>query len=101
MAKVALKASRVNLSLLKRLVSELETTLISVDELKPVAEENATNEAIVELSKAVGIADGIVQEASLLMMDIKVVVRSHSSGSLTKNDLLEKILGPLKDGSSN
>lgn len=97
MTKVALKTNKVNLSLLKRLVSELENSLASADKFES-AGEGGNADVIIELSKATGITSGILQEAALLMGDIQAVVRSHSNMSPSKEDPLEKILGSLKSG---
>lgn len=100
-----LKANKVDLTLLKRLVSELESSLSSADEVKELKTDKTAasiNDSVVELSKAMGLTSGIMQEATLLMMDIQSVIRSQTAAPvMSKNDLLDKILGPLKGNGTN
>jgi hypothetical protein len=93
---------KVDLTLLKRLVSELETSVSTMDTLgdKTFSKENGV-ELAVEASKAAGVAAGVMQEAGMLILDIQNLVQG-SQMSKSKSDLMEKIMGTLKGpGTSN
>lgn len=90
------KASKIDLLLLKKLVGELETSIQTADGIKGDAEPNNTD-YVVEMSKAAGLAAGVMQEASLLILDIHGLVYSSQglpgSKSTGGDALLDKILG--------
>ncbi len=90
--------TKVNLDVLKRLVSELETSLTHAESVA-----KAQNlDYIVELSKAGGLAAGILTEAGGLMQDIQFLVTGGSGPTSKQQELLDKLLGGLKmPGSSN
>jgi hypothetical protein len=67
------KMMKVDLTLVKRLVAELELVLTGLDELKANPDNNV--EFIVQASKASGLATGIMQEAALLTMDIQALIQ--------------------------
>jgi hypothetical protein len=83
---------RVDLSLLKNLVSELETILDACQTIKdtPVPDKETAIEFITEMSKASGLSAGISQEASALMMDCMNEVKGAQSPS---KQSLDKLLG--------
>lgn len=86
--------SKIDLTLLKRLVAELETSLSTAEGIK--TDVNADKiEWQVELNKATGIAAGVMTEAGLLMGDIQATLQGGAS-AMSKQDFLEKILGGLK-----
>lgn len=93
------KDVKVNLDLLKRYTTELDTLLKACSIIKERAlayDENSPREAtefIMEMSKAVGLASGIAQEASALTMDIMQEVRLIQSPGGDKYDALDKLLG--------
>jgi hypothetical protein len=90
---------QVDLTLLKRLVAELESTLNTVFSIKADVKGDLV-ELNVEASKAVGLASGIMQESGLLIVDIHNLLDGQVPKS--KSDMLEKLLGTLKGpGSSN
>ncbi len=89
------KTNKVDLTLLKKLVGELEISLQAAEEEKV---DQDHNEYVVEMSKAAGLAAGVMQESSLLIMDIHGLIYGSTTNASTKNDLLDKILGPLKGG---
>lgn len=66
----------IDLSLLKRLVNELENSLNLSMKIK---ETNNSADFIVEMAKTAGIAAGIVKEASLLVGDIAQVASAPIS----------------------
>lgn len=91
---------KVDLTVLKKLVGELESTLNTAHAIVSSAKpDNA--ERVVELSKAAGLCAGIMQEASLLVLDIHAVVRGTQPPVDESTDLLSKILGSIKPGSQN
>lgn len=90
---------KVDLTLLKRLVAELEGSLNTVDAIQTDVNTD-TNEFVVEASKAVGLAAGVMQEAAEIMVRIHAVI-DGTQATKGKGDLLDKILGPFKPGSSN
>jgi hypothetical protein len=87
---------KVDLTLLKKLVGELEASLQSADNVL----ENDKNTYFVEMAKAAGLAAGLMQEASLLIMDIYAVANTNQPNASQKNDLLlnSPLLGGLKGG---
>ena len=86
---------KVDLTLLKQLVSELETTMAAAD-LMPADTATATNDYVIEVSKAIGLASGVVLEASMLVSDIQVIIKKASSPSPSKEDGLKGLLDMLK-----
>ena len=102
---------KVNLILLKKLVSELETTLdesyIMRDDLDRDAME-AYNDFVVEARKASGVASGVIAEATLLLTDINKLIQYSFPGtaqsSKDKDDLdalLKSFAAPSKTGVKN
>ena len=90
--------TKIDLSLLKRLVGELESMIATAEGMSTDVKADK-NEWVLELSKATGVAAGIMTEAGLLMGDIQHVM-AGTPATATKSDLLEKILGGIK-GSGN
>jgi len=86
--------NKVDLTILKRLVSELESELTTADGIKTDVHADKI-EWVVSLNKATGLAAGILTEAGLLMGDIQHLVAGPSSGTSDK-DFLNKLLGGLK-----
>lgn len=98
---------KINLDLLKSLVSELEASIQSADALKPdplkIDPQNVAP-YIVEMSKAAGLSAGVMQEASMLILDIYALVGASQGGGAKTTatlDYMEKLLGPLKGGSGS
>ncbi|HEY5268685.1 MAG TPA: hypothetical protein VII94_06235 [Candidatus Saccharimonadales bacterium] len=90
--------SKINLDVLKRLVSELETSLTQAESIAKAEKLDY----VVEMSKASGLAAGILTEAGLLMQDIQFLVTGANGPPSNKQELLEKLLGGFKmPGSSN
>jgi hypothetical protein len=91
---------KVDLTLLKRLVSELETALNAVEQIQADASPNQT-ELVVEAAKASGLAAGVMQEAGMLVMDIYKLMEIAGNPT-SKNEFLEKLLDSFKvPGSTN
>lgn len=90
--------NKVNLDTLKRLVSELELSLTQAENIAKAEKLDY----IVELSKASGLAAGVLTEAGLLMQDIQHLVTGVNMPPSSKQELLDRLLGGLKmPGSSN
>jgi hypothetical protein len=93
------KVSKVNLTLLKRLVSELEASIATAETIKTSAEtsDGTNNEYIVEMSKAAGLAAGVMSESSMLIMDIQsLVTKAQAPVPGGKSDFLDKLMGGFK-----
>lgn len=99
------KASKIDLALLKKLVGELETSIQTADGIKSDATADTTTDYVVEMSKAAGLAAGVMQEASLLILDIHGLVYSSQGLPGSKGTggdaLLDKILGSFGKGGGN
>ena len=94
---------KVDLTLLKKLVGELENTLNTADGIKKSGSpSNSTNvnDYIVEMSKATGLATGVMQEAAMLIMDIGSFVGA-GVGAPPKNDSMKDLLSLIKGGGSS
>ena len=98
-------SKKVNLELLKKLVAELENHLNISDALNKAAPELDANqhEYIIEMSRAAGVASGIVSESTMLIGDIHRAVRLGNAPDLKDSLSLDKLLGDLTGvkGSSN
>ena len=93
--------TKVDLTLLKRLMAELENSLATANGINTDVESDL-NEYVIELSKATGLCTGIMQEASMLVLDISSLVHTSQPPSGSKGaDFLDKILGPLKGGNGS
>jgi len=89
------KVAKVDLDLLKRLVGELESALAISETIRE--DELDLNEYIIEMSKAAGLAAGIMQEATGLVGDIQMTVRiAQGPSSKDKEDPLTKLMGLVK-----
>lgn len=84
----------VDLTLIKKLVNELEITLKAANELSD------THDYIIEVNKSTGLAAGIMSEAGLLMGDIQSLLQPGTA-TAAKNDFLDKLLGGLKGSGTN
>lgn len=97
------KLPKIDLTLLKKLVIELERGLESCDKIK-FDENGDQSDFIIEMSKSTGLVTGIMQESSMLIGDIQSIVKASQQLSGTKNtDFFDKVLGGLKGtgGSTN
>jgi len=90
-----------DLSLMKKLIVELETTMIEADKLRSLVETvkheintDIKTNCIIELNKALGLTAGILTEAGMLMGDLQHQMHGGPVDS-NKKDLMEKILGGL------
>ena len=99
---------KVNLEILKRLVSELEVLLAHADKIQEAASIQSVSsdrvEWVVEMNKASGLAAGIMSEGGLLMGDIQYLVQGGAANPAAKDSTLSlgKILAGLKgSGSAN
>ena len=83
----------VDLTVLKRLVSELEKELATADSLKLAGDKV---EWIIALNKATGLATGVMTESGLLMGDIQLMAVGNQQPSGTQAGILEKLMTGLK-----
>lgn len=87
---------KVDLTLLKQLVSALEASLDAAEEIKKTAvagTKDNVREYIIEMSKAQGVAAGIMREATGVIGDILNVVDYNTMGSPpSKTAAVEEIL---------
>lgn len=93
------KIGKVDLSILKRLVVELESALATADNVVENVSPDLTQH-IVELSKAAGLCMGITQEASLLVFDVHALIRNSQSPKEKTGNLIDSFLDSLK-GTNN
>lgn len=88
------KKVKIDTSLLRQLADELDVLLESCNSIR--GEEKPDRETVkkyvVEMSKAAGLAAGVTQEATALIMDINHEIRSVQSPT-DPMDSLEKLLG--------
>lgn len=90
---------KVDLTLLKKLVSALESQLDAANAIAAAKNNENVADYVVEMSKATGISASIAKEASLLVGDIRQAIKLNTSPSAGADDL-EAILGPLLKGGS-
>ena len=91
--------SKVDLTLIKKLVDELDKTISLSEKIK---ESSDNNEYIIEMSKGIGLCSGIVSEGTMLIADIAELLSTASgppSDSKTSS-LINKLFGN-PSGSSN
>jgi len=90
--------SKIDLTLLKKLVSELEAMLATCAAL-PTDSKDRANNAIIELAKTSGIAANISQEAALLTKDLYAAITSTNKAAyldgVSMEDQLLDLLGGL------
>jgi len=89
------KDAKIDLTLLKKLVGELEATLATADGIKAEKTEENVSDYVVEMSKCAGLAAGVAEEATLLIADVRQAIRYNTSPA-PKDDTLSSILGVLK-----
>jgi len=89
-------ATKVDLSLLKKLTEELEQGLNAAEEKRAAGSSSHNLEYLVELSKAMGLASSIAFESAALMQDIRVLISQGQGPS--KEDAIAKLLGSLSGG---
>ncbi len=94
------KNLKVDLTLLKRLVTELDAALEGAEQIAANKSDENVQDYIVEMSKATGIAAGVLQEATMLIGDINQMVRINTM-SAGKEDPLGSLLSVLKGGTGN
>jgi hypothetical protein len=94
------KTPKVDLTLLKRLVTELDSALENAEQIAANKNEENVQDYVVEMAKATGIAAGVLQEATMLIGDINQLVRINTM-SAGKEDPLGSLLSVLKGGPGN
>lgn len=86
---------KIDLSLLKKFVSELENSLTAAEAVRLSTEGNP-HEYLVELSKAGGLAVSVSQEVTMLLGDVQKSMMQMQNPSASKNALLEKLFSGLQ-----
>ena len=86
---------KINLSILKRLVEELEISIANAEKKSEATQNNAI-EFTIEMFKAAGLCAGINKEASMLIADISYLVQANQTQDL----LLGKIISEHKNNKS-
>lgn len=86
------KPNRVDLELLKKLVGELESHLNTAGGIQDA--EGDIHEYVIEMSRAAGMAAGVMSEAAMIISDCHQMVKALQTPS-PKSDLIEKLLGSL------
>lgn len=90
---------KVDLTLLKRLMAELESAVSTMESIQ--TDVNIDHkEFVVEGSKAAGLAAGVMQESAVILAQLHDTMDGTQNAAGTR-DILSKILGPFKPGSSN
>lgn len=92
------KGAKVDLTLLKKMVGELESSLATADGIVDNKTEENVYDYVIEMSKCTGLAAGIMQEATMLMGDIQSAIRLNTSPAGKEEHPLASILGALKGG---
>ena len=94
--------AKVNLDLLKKLVSNLEASLTTTEAMN---NESDVTEYIVELARGAGLAGAIVQEAGMLVKDIFTLIKiSSMPASGSESDMmaeLDKLFTPTPKRNAN
>jgi len=88
------KLPKIELKLLKKLVSELEAAMVAAQE-RPTEKEEEVHNFITEMSKVSGLAAGVAQEAGALVKDCYQVSRiaQQPATDLLGMDSLVDLLG--------
>ena len=95
---------KADLTLMHKLVAELEKQLDDSYKLRDTIKETKDQETyfkyVIEISKAVGILSGISQEASLLIGDMQKLIQiaSQPNDMEDPTSMLQSILSPLGKG---
>jgi len=85
---------QISLSLLKKLVAELESALDLTNSIQE--SQGDVQQYIVESHKAAGLAAGIMKEGSLLVGDIHMLIKINTEGTgVEKAESIQDILGGL------
>lgn len=90
---------KVDLTLLKKMIAELETSLNLAEKIKADTTIDK-NESVIEFSKAAGLAAGIMTEAGLLVGDIQGRSLGLPASGNKADIFLDKIF-PSNKGSGN
>ena len=92
---------KIDLSILRILIEELEVGLAQSEEMA-AKEETHISDYVVSMSKAGGLSAGIAQEAALLVADIQSVIRSAQTPVPKNQEFLDKLLRDIKgNGTAN
>ena len=90
------KKLTVDLTLLNKLVAELAAAIAGA-ETRQLDSSYSSNDYVIDMSKAIGLATGVVLEGSALTLDLQAVIKAASTPD-PKGDSLNSLLGILKAG---
>lgn len=85
--------TKINLSVAKRLLLELEN---QIDQLDLAKKDNKVEDSVVEATKAMGLAHGLSQEAMALIGDIQKMLNYNPNMANALQDLFSD-LKPKRD----
>jgi hypothetical protein len=85
--------SKINLSLMKRYLSEIESHLEAVYKCKSVQAVDDDNSLMIEISKTIGLLSGISYEAALLIGDVQKL--SQEEGVPEESNTVKKLTSLL------
>jgi len=95
------QAYKVDLTLLRKLVGELESAINSVQEMPSADKKEELHRFVIDLSRASGLAAGVAQEATALVKDMyQLVTFAQTAPSDYGDKLMTDILGSFS-GNSN
>lgn len=85
--------NKIDLTLLNRLVKELNDMVRSCEEMPTPTDLNSDCEYVTVLSKTLGVATGISYEASGVVGDILKVIKNGPATTSSPEDLLNSMFG--------
>jgi hypothetical protein len=90
--------AQVDLTMLKRMMSELEEQLAQALEIvnkNPIPNREITIDYVVEMNKAAGLAGGLMTEAGMIIGDIQRAMSGNPETASSK-ELMSKLMSGLK-----
>lgn len=99
---MAKRVPKIELTLLKKLMGELEIALTATQEL-PYEQDEETHKFVMEMAKTSGLCAAVAQEASALVKDMYQVSRyaQQPAVSFEGNDLLAELFGAVPGADKN
>ena len=96
---MANKDVKVNLDLLKKFVGDLELLVEAANRMAENKEQHDVKDYLTEMAKASGLAAAVAGEATLVVGDIKAIIKMNSAAApVGKDDDLLSLLNVLKGG---
>jgi hypothetical protein len=91
---------RVDLTLLKRLVRELEASIFQAEKLH-TEKSGDPNDYTVEIFRAMGLISGVIAEGTLLIGDLRAAFSQAGLPNVNNEDLISKLFGGKGPGNAN